>query len=94
MTQKVVKLEITNNINENIIIEWVLFATNEEKDKWIQEKRQEEHKWNYETSGVQSIRYYYFEEYSASTLLDFDISELKGMTLKDFIKIIKIEYGI
>lgn len=52
-------------------------------------KKEEEDKWNYRTAGVVSMRFYSFDEYLISNLLETDISELQGMTLRDFIGVIK-----
>lgn len=85
----IVKLEITNSRNDDKRINWVFFETEEEKKQWIDEMKKEEDKWNFHTSGAVSMRYYYFNEYSISKLMEIDISELSGMKLKDFILLIK-----
>lgn len=89
MKEQAIKLEITNSRNDDKRIEWFFCDTDEEKNKWIQEKKEEENKWNYHTVGAVSMRFYSFNEYLISNLLDTDISELEGMTLRDFIGVIK-----
>ena len=89
MKEQAIKLEITNSRNDDKRIVWFFCDTDEEKNKWIQEKKEEEDKWNYHTAGAVSMRFYSFNEYLISNLLDTDISELEGMTLRDFIGVIK-----
>ena len=89
MKEQAIRLEITNSRNDGKTIEWFFCDTEEEKNKWIQEKNEEKDKWNYHTIGGISIRYYSFYEYFISDLLELDISSLQGMTLKDFIGVIK-----
>lgn len=89
MKERIIKLEIINSANDDKKVEWFFCNTSEEKHNWIREKRIEEDKWNYHTPGANSIRYYSFTEYLISNLLEEDISELKGLTLRDFVEIIK-----
>ena len=89
MKKQAIKLEITNSRIDNKRVEWFFCDTEEEKKKWINEKKEEEYKWNYHTEGAGSIRFYSFSEYLISNLLETDISELEGMTLRDFIGVIK-----
>ena len=89
MNKQAIKLEVTNSRNDDCRIEWFFCDTDEEKNKWIQEKKEEENKWNYHTPGAVSRRSYYFNENTIDGLLRYDISELQGMTLQDFITIIK-----
>ena len=89
MKEQAIKLEITNNRNDNKSVEWFFCDTEEEKKQWIDEKKEEEDKWNYHTSGAVSTRYYNFNEYLISNLMETNISELEGMTLRDFIGVIK-----
>lgn len=39
MKEQAIKLEITNSRNDNKRIEWFFCDTDEEKNKWIQEKK-------------------------------------------------------
>ena len=89
MKEQAIKLEITNSRNDDKRIEWFFCDTDEEKNKWIKEKKDEEDKWNYHTPVSISMRFYSFNEYLISNLLETDISELEGMTLRDFIGVIK-----
>ena len=89
MKEQAIRLEITNSRNDGKTIEWFFCDTEEEKNKWIQEKNEEKDKWNYHTRGGISNRYYSFYEYLISDLLELDISNLEGMTLNDFIGVIK-----
>ena len=89
MKDQAIKLEITNSRNDNKHVEWFFCDTEEEKKKWIDEKKKEKDEWNYNTFGAPGIRYYDFNEYLISNLMETDISELEGMTLKDFIGVIK-----
>lgn len=89
MKEQAIKLEITNSRNDNKSVEWFFCNTDEDKNRWIQEKNEEQEKWNYHTSGAMSTRYYYFNEYLIGDLLESDISELQGMKLKDIIAVIK-----
>jgi hypothetical protein len=89
MKEQAIKLEITNSRNNDKHVEWFFCDTEEEKKQWIDKKKKEEDKWNYHTSGAVSMRYYNFNEYLISNLMETDISELEGMKLKDFIVVIK-----
>ena len=89
MKSQAVKLEITNNITEDRQIEWFFCDTNEEIITFYKEKELERKTWNYHTIGAQSTRYYFFTEYTMSSLLEMNISELQGMTVKEFIEIVK-----
>ena len=91
MKKIAIKLEITNSSNSNQQIEWFFCETDQEKQEWIDEKEKGKYKWNYQTAGAISTRYYYFGEYEISDLMETDISELKGMKLKHFIELIKPE---
>lgn len=37
--KQIVKLEITNTVNDNEIIDFVIFESEEEKNDWIKEKK-------------------------------------------------------
>ncbi len=89
MKEQAIKLEITNSRNDDKRVEWFFCDTEEEKNQWIDKKKKEKDKWNYHTEGAVSIRYYNFSEYLISNLMETDISELEGMTLMDFIGVIK-----
>ena len=89
MKEHAIKLEITNSRNDDKNVEWFFCNTEEEKRKWIDEKKEEEDKWNYNTPGAVSTRYYSFQEYLISNLMENRISELEGMILRDFVEIIK-----
>ena len=70
MKEQAIKLEITNSRNDNKSVEWFFCNTDEDKNRWIQEKNEEQEKWNYHTSGAMSTRYYYFNEYLIGDLLE------------------------
>ena len=89
MKKYAVELKITNSRNDDERVEWFFCDTTSEKKAWINKKKKEQDEWNYHTAGVVSTRYYNFDEYSTSELMETDISELKGMKLRDFIEIIK-----
>lgn len=57
-----VKLEITNDRNNEKITERHFFDTIEEKESFICEKRKEEDDWNYRTKGAFSFKSYFFSE--------------------------------
>lgn len=82
---------ITNSRNDDEYYEWFFGDTVEEKEAWIKGKRDEQEKWNYHTAGAVSTRYYSFESYDLSRLLESQMSELKGMAVKDFITLIKTQ---
>lgn len=87
----VIKLEITNSVNDNVETEWFFAKTEGEKTTWIIQKNDEQNQWNRFTPGAVSTRYYSMMEYTPTSILNIDISDLKGMKLKDFITIIKQE---
>lgn len=88
MKKFAVKLNISNSVNSDESDEWMFFETIEERYTWIEEKKKEEEKW-LKTSGVRSMRYYYFSEYNVDDLLKKQMNELNGLTLGDLINIIK-----
>ena len=90
MTQHIVRLEITNSVNDSEINKWMFFNTIEERDIWETEMRKEEIDWNYHTSGAVSTRYYSFSYYTPETILEMSMSELDGLSLGDFLRLIKI----
>jgi hypothetical protein len=89
MKTQAIKLEITNSRNDSKGVQWFFCDTDEEKKEWINKKKKEEDKWNYHTPGAVSMRFYNFDEYLTSNLMEMDISELEGMKLKNLIEIIK-----
>lgn len=84
-----VKLVVTNDINDDRRIEWSFFDTEEERDKWIAEMKEEEDKWNYKTPGSVSFRDYDFEYYNMENIMNSSMSEFEGMSFSDFIMIMK-----
>jgi len=91
MKKEIIKLEITNSRNDDKRIEWFFCDTEKEKKEWIDERKKEENKWNYHTQGAVSTRYYYFNEYKISELMERDVSEFQGMKLSDFIQLISLK---
>jgi hypothetical protein len=89
MNNWAVKLKITNSANDSMRVEWFFCEKESEKYKWIEEKKKEEDDWNYRTEGVRSTRFYDFSEYLTSSLMETDISELEGMTVWEFVSLIK-----
>lgn len=79
-----VRLEITNSVNDNTSREWKFFDNEEERDVWIAQKKLEELQWS-RMPGVVSTRYYEFFPYNSENILNVDVSELAGMTLRDFL---------
>ena len=88
MERNIVRLEITNSRNDDTRVEWFFGESDEQAEEWVKEKRKEKDKWNYDTAGAISYRYYEFEHYNFDTFLDVDITHLQGITVKDLIKII------
>ena len=85
----IVKTEITNSVNDNEDIEWKICNTQEEAENFIFDKECDIDVWNYHTSGAQSFRYLSKWQYSITKFLELDFSELTGLKIKDFLKIIK-----
>lgn len=83
------KLTITNNVNDDVTVRWTSFASIDERDVWIKEMREEKNIWNYRTRGAVSFRYYEFENYDAENILNISMSEFSGMSLGNFIDILK-----
>lgn len=84
----IIKVEITNSVNDDMHIEWFFTKTEEEKTTLISEKKEEQNKWNHHTPGAMSWRYYSITEYSPKEILELDISELTGMKLRDFLSLL------
>jgi len=91
MEKFILKSEVTNDVNDDKVIEWVFVTSEEEKEGWIQAKKDEKIRWNLNTPGARSIRYLSIYEYSLAELLNENIEDLKGLRLEDLIKIIKYE---
>lgn len=90
MKQFATKLEITNSVNDEQRFEWNFCDTYEEAENWIAFKETEKNEWNNDRSGgVMSRRYYSFFTFNMDELLNLDLRDLEGMTLKDFINIIR-----
>lgn len=89
MKNYIVKLEITNNINDSKYIRWNYFETELERDKWVSEMKEEQHIWNYKTDGAVSFRDYDFYNYTKDNILNMDMSEFEGMTFGGFIGLVK-----
>ena len=89
MKKYAIKLVITKTFNNDRKIEWFFFNTDEEKQHLIDEKKQEENNWNYHTPTAISKRIYNFKEYLTADLMETDISELEGLTLRYLIELIK-----
>jgi len=75
---------------DEVIVEWFFPKTNVEKNKIIDEKKEE-----IKTMNDCSFNMGYFrinvDEFSRADLMSMDISELSGMTLNDILNIIKIQ---
>jgi hypothetical protein len=93
------KLEIHNtysNCETKITYEWYFCYTDEERERWISEKEKEHKEFDlmlkplYEYAYLKPSRY--FTTYQIEELVELDIVELKGMLLKDLIKIMNV-YG-
>ena len=83
------KLEVTNNINNDVRVEWKFFDSVSDREKWIAEMKKEEDDWNYKTEGAISFRNYEFYNYNSENILDMDMSEFSGMLFRDFLSILK-----
>ena len=82
-----IKLEITNNVNDNTDYSWYFPINDEVKETWKNSRLKEQQDWNKDKS-VRSIRYYSFEEFTKDALLECDVTELKGLSLNQFIKLL------
>ncbi len=89
MKKYAIKLEITNTINDDKTVHWYFCETEEEKKTWIDDHIQDKIRWNYHTSGAMSIRYYDFMEYDTNNILSLNLSELRDMTVLDFLNLVK-----
>jgi hypothetical protein len=85
----ITRLTVTNSVNDNTDIEWGFFETESEQMIWRQDKETEQRDWNHNTPGAQSYRYYDFEEYTPEELLDMDMSQFEGLSLREFLLIVK-----
>lgn len=86
-----IKLVITNSVNDDRRIEWFFYNTEEERISFETKKNKDRDEWN--NGGVEmgfmSTRYYNYTKYTLSDLFAMDMSELEGMTVMDFLKIIE-----
>lgn len=85
----VVKLEVTNSVNDDKDIEWFFYNSETIRDEWKKEKEEEQNKWNYHTQGAMSFRYYSFDDHMIDELLEFGMDYFEGMKLKDFLTLMK-----
>ena len=85
-----IKLVITNSVNDEERIKWFFYNTEEERVSIETEMKKEQDEWNSGgvAMGYMSKRYYSFKNYTLSDLLTMNISELEGMTVKDFLIVI------
>ena len=83
-----IQLEISNTINDDLKYEWFFPPNDEVKETWKNSRLKEQQDWNNDKS-VRSTRYYSFEEFTKDSLLEFDVTQLKGLSLKQFIKLLK-----
>jgi len=90
MAYTAIKLEITNSSNHDSEFEWKFFSSEKDRTQWMEEKEAERAKWNYQTPGAISYRYYRFSEYSAEALIHTNLSELQGMKVLDLFKLLEM----
>lgn len=88
-TKYLTQLTISNSRNDDERFEWFITTDLEEQQAWIREKQDEQRVWNYETPGAVSFRYYSYDHFTSETILDEAMHNLKGLTLRDFLSIIK-----
>lgn len=86
-----IKLVITNSVNDDRRIEWFFYNTEEERISFETKKNKDRYEWNNGgvSMGFMSTRYYNYTKYTLSDLFAMDMSELEGMTVMDFLKIIE-----
>ena len=82
-----IKLEISNTVNDNLSYEWFFPPNDEVRETWKNSRLKEQQNWNNDKS-VRSVRYYSFEEFTKDALLECDVTELKGLSLNQFIKLL------
>lgn len=85
-----VKLEITNTVNDGKSIEYYIAPTEEDKNKWIEIKKKERHKWNNDTPGAMSIRYYDFCTWGMDSIQNITMSELNQLSFGEFAMLLKL----
>lgn len=74
-----IKLEITNTVNDGKSIEYYIAPTEEDKNKW-----------NSDTPGAMSIRYYDFRTWSMDSLRNITMSELNEISFGEFAMLLKL----
>lgn len=84
-----VHLMIDNSRNDEVDYQCYFCETEEEADKWIKEKETERDKWNYDTPGAMSTRWYSFSKYNKETFASCIVEDLKGLKFSDLINILK-----
>jgi hypothetical protein len=89
MKNFVVKLEVTNDVNDNRRVEWKFFDTIDERDAWVEIMKDEEYEWNNNTEGALSIRDYEFRYYDKENILRQELSDFAGMTIEAFFDVLK-----
>jgi hypothetical protein len=82
-----IQLEISNTVNDDLSYEWFFPPNDEVKETWKNSRKREEQAWNNDKS-VRSTRYYSFQEFTKDSLLECDVTQLKGLSLKQFIKLL------
>lgn len=86
-----IKLVITNSVNDDESIKWLFYNTEDERISFETKKNKDKDEWNNGgvKMGYMSKRYYTFKYFTMSDLLSMDMSELEGITVMDFLKIIE-----
>jgi len=90
----IAKITIDNSVNEDYQTQWIVAKTRKKLDKLIDEIKDEVYNWNYNTPGAVSHRYFSSDYYTSDQIIDFKMDELEGMTVKQFIEILKYEKEI
>jgi hypothetical protein len=77
------KLMRTNTANEDVLVEWRPFDNSDDVKLWKAEVKEQDTKWNYHTSGANSMRF--------SDIVQYDAASLSQLPLKD---VMEMPFGL
>ena len=90
----IVRIEITNNINDDVNIIWFIGNSEKKKNEFIDTHKEKIRIWNQDIPYAMSHRNISIDTYSPYEFFNLKFEDLKGLKIDDFLKVLKYEKEI